>query len=132
MTTAGVKYDEGKLQYSLIPPYALREVARNLTAGLIKYEERDNWKKVAGAKERYLDAAYRHLEAHRRGEVYDTESDVKDMTHLAAAAVNLMFLLEFMYDPKLKTDHDSEVNRKTSIDNLFREWSEHNLRNQLT
>ena len=99
----GTKYDQDKLQYSLIPPYALEQVAKNLTVGLKKYKERNNWKKVEGAEQRYLDALYRHLEAYRRGEVYDPDSSVPDMPHLAAVAVNAMFLLEFMLDPELKT-----------------------------
>lgn len=98
----GTKYDQDKLQYSLIPPYALEQIAKNLTVGLKKYKERNNWKKVEGAEQRYLDALYRHLEAHRRGELYDTDSSVPDMPHLAAVAVNAMFLLEFMLDPELK------------------------------
>lgn len=98
----GTKYDQDKLQYSLIPPYALEQIAKNLTIGLKKYRERNNWKKVHGAEQRYLDALYRHLEAHRRGELYDTDSSVPEMLHMAAVAVNAMFLLEFMLDPELK------------------------------
>jgi hypothetical protein len=100
----GTKYDQDKLQYSLIPSHALEQIAKNLTVGLKKYKERDNWKKVQGADQRYLDALYRHLEAHRRGELYDTDSSVPDMLHMAAVAVNAMFLLEFMLDPKLKKE----------------------------
>lgn len=91
----GYKLDNNKLQYSLIPPLALEALARNLTAGLSKYPKY-NWKKVENAEERYLDALYRHLEAHRKGELYDSESSVENMPHLAAVAVNAMFLLEFM------------------------------------
>lgn len=97
----GIKYDSAKLQYFLIPPYALEALARNLTAGLSKYP-RENWKNVENAEQRYLDALYRHLEAHRKGEVYDSESSVPNMLHLAAVAVNAMFLIEFLLDPKLK------------------------------
>jgi hypothetical protein len=100
--TQGVKYDKDKVQYSLVPPHALEAVARNLTVGLQKYKERDNWKKVPEANQRYLDALYRHLEAHRRGEVYDTDSAVPNMPHMAAVAVNAMFILEFMLDENLK------------------------------
>lgn len=99
----GTKYDQDKLQYSLIPPYALEQIAKNLTVGLKKYKERNNWKKVEGAQQRYLDALYRHLEAHRRGELHDPDSSVPDMLHMAAVAVNAMFLLEFMLDPELNT-----------------------------
>jgi hypothetical protein len=98
----GTKYDADKTQYSLVPAHALKCIADNLTAGLKKYKERDNWKKVPNAQQRYLDALYRHLEAHRRGELYDTDSSVENMPHLAAVAVNAMFLLEFMLDPNLE------------------------------
>lgn len=98
----GTKYDGEKIQYSLIPPYALQEAARNLTVGLRKYKERNNWKKVPEAEQRYMDALYRHLEAVRRGELYDTESGAEKMPHMAAVVVNAMFLLEFMLDPQLK------------------------------
>ena len=99
---AGTKYDDGKIQYTLIPPYALQEVARNLTEGLKKYKERNNWQKVPNAEQRYMDALMRHFEAIRRGELYDTDSSAPDMPHMAAVAVNAMFLLEFMLNPELK------------------------------
>lgn len=105
-STKGIKYDPDKLQYSLIPPYALEEVARNLTIGLKKYPHRDNWKLVQDAEQRYLDALIRHLEAHRKGEVFDPDNP--SVYHLAAVAVNAMFLLEFMTNPEL----DSKVFNK--------------------
>ena len=114
----GVKYDSDKLQYTLIPPLALKELARNLTLGLKKYPERNNWKKVDNAQERYLDALYRHLEAHRAGELFDSDSSVPDMYHLAAVAVNAMFLLEFMLDDKLKS---TEVHYDTTTLNKVSE-----------
>jgi hypothetical protein len=98
----GTKYDQDKLQYTLIPTKALEAVARNLTIGLKKYKERDNWKKVPNANQRYLDALYRHLEAHRSGQLYDVDSSDPTMPHMAAVAVNALFLLEFMLDQDLK------------------------------
>lgn len=100
--SSGVKYDDSKVQYTLVPSYALEAVAKNLTAGLIKYKERDNWQKVPNATDRYLNALYRHLEAHRRGEIYDTDNDDPTTTHMSAVAVNAMFILEFMLNENLK------------------------------
>lgn len=100
-TLEGVKYDQDKIKYSLLPSYALEAAAKNMTDGLKKYPERDNWMKVDNAQERYLDALYRHLESHRRGDVYDTESSDPTNTHLAAVVVNAMFLLEFLLNPEL-------------------------------
>ena len=95
----GVKYDSDKLQYSLLPPFALAEVVKCLTFGAKKYAP-ENWKKVDDAKKRYLDAAMRHIELLRQGEVYDKESDTH---HLACAMTNLAFYLEFDLNPDLKT-----------------------------
>jgi hypothetical protein len=82
------KFDGGKLQYRLIPPFALEEVARALTYGAQKYSAY-SWVNVES--HRYLDAAYRHLETFRKGQRYDEESQ---LPHLAMAVTNLMFLLE--------------------------------------
>jgi len=98
----GTKYDSDKIQYSLVPPYALEAVAKLLTLNLKKYKERNNWKKVPEAKQRYLDALYRHLEAHRKGEIFDSESLDPTTTHLSAVIANAMFLLEFELNPELK------------------------------
>lgn len=100
----GVKYDSDKTQYSLVPPYALEAVAKNLTSGLKKYKEINNWKKVPDAENRYLNALYRHLEQHRKGEIYDTDNIDPTTTHLSAIAVNAMFLLELMLNPELNGD----------------------------
>lgn len=39
LKTTGVKYDEGKLRYDLIPPEALREITKVLTFGAKKYSQ---------------------------------------------------------------------------------------------
>lgn len=100
-TTEGVKYDSGKTQYSLVPPYALEAVAKNLTAGLRKYPHRNNWQLVENAEERYMDALLRHIEEHRKGNIYDADNTDPTTTHLSAVAVNSMFLLELMLNPSL-------------------------------
>lgn len=92
--TAGKKYDTGKQRYDLIPALALDEVVRGLTAGAEKYNEaydEENWRKVDYHDRRYFGALQRHSWAVRRGEKYDTETNVH---HYALAICNLMFLLE--------------------------------------
>lgn len=84
----GIKHDNGKVDYTLIPPLALREVAEALTYGSKKYT-RYNWVNVESI--RYLAAAYRHLESFRAGNKNDIESNIH---HLAHAVTNLLFLLE--------------------------------------
>lgn len=99
----GVKEDTGKPQYSLIPPYALEQVAKCLTEGLKTHPMRDNWKLVPDAKKRYLDSLIRHQEQYRQGQYFDKDSPT--VPNLAAVIVNALFLLEFEHNPELK---DSE------------------------
>lgn len=86
----GRKFDGGKLEYGLLPPYALKEVVKVLTFGAQKYE-RDNWQKVPDSKRRYFDALQRHVWAWKEGEQNDPESGIH---HLAHAMCCLMFLYE--------------------------------------
>lgn len=88
---AGVKYDSGKprpmlMQESLAD--SLLETTKVLTYGANKYSD-DNWKNVE--QRRYFDALYRHLNAHHRGELNDTESG---LSHLAHAASNILIILQ--------------------------------------
>lgn len=84
----GLKFDTGKLQYSLIPTETTKALAEVLTFGAAKYAP-NNWMLVENGKTRYLDALYRHLEAFRSGETLDPESSLH---HLAHALTNLAFL----------------------------------------
>lgn len=86
----GVKYDIGKPEYGLLPPIALEEIAKVLTAGAQKYS-RENWRYVEDGPRRYFDALQRHVWAWKRGEVLDPETG---LSHLAHAGCCLMFLLE--------------------------------------
>lgn len=85
-----MKFDDGKLLYNLLPPKALKEMAKVLTFGAAKYEP-NNWQKVDD-KTRYIDALYRHLEAWRAGEKVDKDSN---LSHLSHALTNVAFLIEF-------------------------------------
>lgn len=91
--TEGVKYDAGKPRLGLHlveVPHAFEAVGTLLGKGAEKYSV-GNWKAVPDAEQRYLDAMLRHLTAHYKGEVIDPETEQK---HLAAVAVNALFLLE--------------------------------------
>lgn len=89
MSEPGVKHDQGKLQYRLMPVVVLREIVKVLTFGAQKYAP-DNWRKVENRRERYTDALFRHIEAWRAGERQDPESGCH---HLAHAACCLVFLM---------------------------------------
>lgn len=89
----GVKHDQDKPMMGLIPPKAELLVASVLTFGAKKYAP-ENWRLIEKPKERYMDAAMRHINAHRQGEVFDPESG---LPHLACAVTSLMFVLELSH-----------------------------------
>jgi hypothetical protein len=88
--TGAVKADVGKVRVDLLPVHPLTEIARVLTFGATKYDER-NWEKGFDWS-RIYGAALRHLLAWWDGEDLDPETS---MSHLAHAATCVMFLLEY-------------------------------------
>lgn len=86
----GTKHDHGKPILGAVPPHAELAVGRVLTFGSNKYA-RGNWDKVEDHENRYMDAALRHLNAYRRGELTDSESGE---SHLAHAACCILFMLD--------------------------------------
>ena len=92
MAKKGIKFDSGKLRWSLLPYDALADVVRVLMHGAAKYED-FNWQHVVsedGGKARYFDALQRHLIAWWNGEINDPEDG---LSHLAHATCCLLFLL---------------------------------------
>lgn len=84
----GVKYDENKLDFSLLPESELEPVIRVMMFGAKKYAP-DNWKRVPDAKRRYYNAARRHIYAWFSGERLDPETGE---SHLAHAICCLLIL----------------------------------------
>ena len=91
LSEKGLKFDTGKLQYSLIPPETLSALAEVLTFGARKYAP-NNWLLVQDGETRYLDAAFRHLEAFRKGETHDPESGLHHLAHLLTNVAFLHYL----------------------------------------
>ena len=87
--TLGRKFDQGKLDYTLLPWDALTEIVKVLQHGAEKYA-RDNWLHVPNALERYEAAGMRHRIARLQGEEVDPESGY---SHLAHEACCLLFQL---------------------------------------
>lgn len=90
MSTQGRKFDAGKPEFSLLPPYALEAVAKVLTVGAQKYDV-DNWKYVPNGAYRYKNAAGRHINEYIKGNKFDEETG---LNHLAHAICCLMFMLD--------------------------------------
>ncbi len=90
----GAKYDQDKLlfecfMHDLAP--VIKGVVQVLTFGAKKYS-RSSWQSVPNAKQRYMDAFYRHMNAHHSGDHVDNESG---LPHLFHAICNLMFITWF-------------------------------------
>jgi hypothetical protein len=85
----GVKDDDGKARWSLLPYEQLEEVVKVLGFGADKYGD-DNWKKVKQGGRRYMDAAMRHIAAMQNGKVKDPESG---LSHAAHAVCCLLFVM---------------------------------------
>jgi len=100
MSEKGMKFDDNKLLYHLIPLKALEEEIKVLMIGAAKYEE-NNWQKVDNAIRRYLNATLRHLgkivEALNNGWSDEKIAEMKDedsgLHPLAHCACDIHFLL---------------------------------------
>lgn len=86
----GLKYDAGKPRVDLLPSDPLIEISKVLAYGASKYAE---WNWANGIQySRVYGAALRHMMAWKEGQDTDPETGI---SHLAHAACNLLFLLEF-------------------------------------
>ena len=106
----GVKYDQEKPDYSLVPFGAMDQVVKVLTYGAKKYD-RFNWEKVESR--RYQAAALRHISAYMQGEKIDPESGVN---HLAHAICSLLFLTDFDLKESAEGVTDSVTDLYTKVD----------------
>lgn len=95
----GVKHDQEKVEWALLPWRELNQVAKVLTFGARKYSP-NNWMHVPAAERRYFDAAMRHITARQRGEINDKETR---LPHLAHAVCCLLFWAWF--DNKNRRGH---------------------------
>lgn len=104
--TTGVKYDDNKHRYDLIPPYPLDRLAEVYTIGAKKYADR-NWEKGL-AWGRVFAAMMRHAWKWWTGERFDQESG---QHHLASVAWCAFALMEYEkthpeMDDRPKETHD--------------------------
>ena len=99
----GVKLDQGKPRWSLLPFRELSEVVDILTFGAEKYAP-NNWQKVT-PPERYIDAGLRHFTSWIKGEKKDKESG---KSHLAHAICCLLFLMWFDNEGKIGEENGKQ------------------------
>jgi hypothetical protein len=97
-----LRYNQGKLQWSLVDFDSLEGLVRVLEYGAAKYAP-DNWKKGMPVTQ-VSESLMRHLFAFLRGEDVDSESGCRHLSHVMC---NVMFLEYIMRE---KPHYD---NRKT-------------------
>lgn len=93
----GMKFDEDKLRYDLLPTAALEGLVNIVTFGAQKYGP-ENWKQVKNARNRYFAAAMRHMWAWFKGQTNDPDSG---RPHLWHALCNVAFLAQLEDENKL-------------------------------
>jgi hypothetical protein len=84
------KRDYGKPMWDLLPLGPIEDIVKVLTWAVEQGEyEKESWKTVDDAKNRYYAALMRHLKAYRDGELPDNKSG---LPHLAHAGCCLLFI----------------------------------------
>lgn len=84
----GLRYDEGKPEFHLIPADALRELGKVYTSGAKKYAPY-NWERGMNWSRCY-NSLLRHLYAFWEGEKHDAETGHHHMAHAAWNAIALL------------------------------------------
>lgn len=99
----GLKCDQDKPRYDLLPANAINELAKVLTFGAEKYGAH-TWD-IENGLERYRAALLRHTFAIQRGEKYDPESGLLHSAHAQCCAA---FITELELMPEEKKGLHSE------------------------
>lgn len=89
MSEVGMKHDDGKIDWTLLPWGPLQEVVKVMEFGAKLYA-RDNWQQVRPLRYRYLKAAFRHVIAYTMGETHAPDSGLH---HLAHAVCDCLFII---------------------------------------
>ena len=100
------KYDEGKVDLTIIPTAAQEEIAKVFTFGAKKYE-RTNFAKGKGLLyTRILASLLRHIYAFMKGEDLDPETG---LSHIAHAGANVCMLLHYISKKETFDNDDRNV-----------------------
>lgn len=86
----GLRFNEGKIRYDLLEPFAMEQLAKVFTTGATKYATHNWLKGMAWSK--CLASLKRHIAAFEKGEDIDKESG---NYHMAHAAWNAMALVSY-------------------------------------
>ena len=96
MENKGLKYDDGKLRWDLLPLKEIEDIVRVYTEGAKKYEA-NSWQNLPDGYNRYKAAMFRHLLAFETGHEVDEETGC---LHLAQVAWNAIAMLYYSIKKK--------------------------------
>lgn len=112
MTEQAIKFDDGKVDWSLVPFKALEGMVKVLEFGSKKYAAH-NWRQGNGFKfTRILNSLMRHIFAYAGGEDLDPESGLNHIWH---AQCNLLFLAMYISNKEYFTGDDRYVQVYTGL-----------------
>jgi hypothetical protein len=100
----GVKFDNGKLRWSLLPDGCIDEVLKVLEVGALKYGDY-NWLGFEKDQNRVYNSLMRHIQAWKKGEALDDETGI---SHIAHAMCNCLFLLHFHLEKQKSEPGDTK------------------------
>ena len=101
--TEGIKYDNGKLRWDLLPLHLIEKVVDIYTFGAQKYAP-NTWQNLKDGYQRYKAAMLRHLVEHEKGYRIDNESGREHLAHVAWNAIALLH-----YADRPKGEHTEET-----------------------
>lgn len=113
MTEHAKRYNQGKMDFTVLPVDGLEEVTKVLQkARDEKYPDNPdgtaNWEKLWGDKtvKLVLGCAFRHIFAILRGEVYDKESGFQHAGHVIA---NMFMLIRYFNEQNILPEEQKEI-----------------------
>ena len=92
MEEKGLRYNNNKLRWGLVPQSALEPMVRVLEFGAQKYDDH-NWKKGLSITET-CESLKRHLDAFMEGEDNDPESGLSHIGHIQCNALFLSYMMK--------------------------------------
>lgn len=112
----GMKFDDEKIDITLVPAIGIEQIAKLSMVGLEKYA-RDNWKKVPDGFKKYVRALLRHAlklqKAVNNGEdVMTLLDDDTGMSEFACIACNAFYALWFIENEGKIDDETWKIKKK--------------------
>ena len=93
----GRKDDKGKLRWDLLNLADVEEIVKVFTWAITEKDppyEPNSWQLVDDPENRYFAALMRHIAAHQKGTIYDDESKLLTLSHIATDALILLHFVK--------------------------------------